>query len=65
VLVTPNGTLSFGLDYRLNSRRETVVLGKYGPTGLPLARAREKCIDAKRAISEGRSMPLLQPDPAL
>ena len=55
VLVTPNGTLSFRLDYRLNGRRETVVIGKYGPTGLSLARAREKCIDAKRAISEGRS----------
>ena len=55
VLVTPNGTLSFRLDYRLNGRRETVVFGKYGPAGLSLARAREKCIDAKRAISEGRS----------
>ena len=55
VLVTPNGSLSFRLDYRLNGRRETVVFGKYGPTGLSLARAREKCIDAKRAISEGRS----------
>jgi integrase len=55
VLVTPNGTLSFRLDYRLNGRRETVVFGKYGTTGLSLARAREKCIDAKRAISEGRS----------
>ena len=55
MLVTPNGTLSFRLDYRLNGRRETVVFGKYGPTGLSLARAREKCIDAKRAISEGRS----------
>jgi integrase len=55
VLVTPGGTLSFRLDYRLNGRRETVVLGKYGPTGLSLARAREKCIDARRAIGEGRS----------
>ena len=36
-------------------RRETVTFGKYGPAGLSLARARELCIDAKRAISEGRS----------
>lgn len=36
-------------------RRETVTFGKYGPTGLSLARARELCIDAKRAIAEGRS----------
>lgn len=55
VVVSPAGTLSFRLDYRLHGRRETVVLGKYGPTGLSLARAREKCIDAKRAVGEGRS----------
>jgi integrase len=55
VLVTPKGSLSFAMDYRLNGRRETVTLGKYGPTGLSLARARELCIDAKRAIQEGRS----------
>jgi hypothetical protein len=47
--------VSFALDYRLNGRRETVIFGKYGPTGLSLARARELCIDAKRAIKEGRS----------
>ncbi|TCU18254.1 uncharacterized protein DUF4102 [Rhizobium sullae] len=40
---------------RLNGRRETLTLGRYGPDGLSLARAREKLIDAKRAISEGRS----------
>jgi len=55
VVVSPTGTLSFRLDYRLHGRRETVVLGKYGPTGLSLARAREKCIDARRAVGEGRS----------
>lgn len=55
VLVKPSGTLTFRLDYRLNGRRETVTFGKYGPAGLSLARARELCIDAKRAIGEGRS----------
>jgi integrase len=55
VLVRPSGTLSFQLDYRMNGRRETVTFGKYGPVGLSLARARELCIDAKRAIAEGRS----------
>src|SRR5690606_20425407 len=55
VLVKPSGTLTFRLDYRLNGRRETVTFGKYGPAGLSLARARELCIDAKRAIAEGRS----------
>ena len=55
VLVRPSGTLSFQLDYRMNGRRETVTFGKYGPAGLSLARARELCIDAKRAIAGGRS----------
>src|SRR3984893_5202007 len=55
VLVRPSGTITFQLDYRMNGRRETVTFGKYGPAGLSLARARELCIDAKRAIAEGRS----------
>lgn len=55
VVVQPSGVIVFRLDYRLNGRRETVTLGRYGPAGLSLARAREKLIDARRAISEGRS----------
>ncbi|HEY5208048.1 MAG TPA: integrase arm-type DNA-binding domain-containing protein [Stellaceae bacterium] len=55
MLVRPSGILTFQLNYRMNGRRETVTFGKYGPAGLSLARARELCIDAKRAISEGRS----------
>jgi integrase len=53
--VSTSGAISFRLDYRLHGRRETVTFGRYGPAGLSLARAREKCIDAKRAIAEGRS----------
>lgn len=55
VHVSPGGTLSFRLDYRLNGRRETVNFGKYGRDGISLARAREMCLDAKRAVREGRS----------
>lgn len=55
VLVSPGGTISFRLDYRLNGRRETVTFGKYAASDLSLARAREKCIDAKRLINEGQS----------
>ncbi|SOB87098.1 Integrase [Sphingomonas guangdongensis] len=55
VLVTVKGGISFRLDYRLNGRRETLTLGKYGPDGLSLARAREKCIDARRLVAEGHS----------
>lgn len=55
VVVQPSGAIVFRYDYRLNGRRETLTLGRYGSDGLSLARAREKLIDAKRAISEGRS----------
>ena len=55
VRVGTNGTISFRYDYRVNGRRETVTFGKYGSSGLSLARAREKCIDAKRMIQEGLS----------
>lgn len=55
VVVQPSGAIVFRYDYRLNGRRETLTLGRYGPEGLSLARARENLIDAKRAISEGRS----------
>jgi hypothetical protein len=47
--------LVFRFDYRINGRRESLTLGRYGATGLSLARAREKLIDAKRSISEGLS----------
>ena len=55
VVVQPSGAIVFRLDYRLNGRRETLTLGRYGPAGLSLARAREKVIDARRASAEGRS----------
>lgn len=44
----PSGAISFRLDYRLNGRRETVYLGKYGRDGISLALARERCLDARR-----------------
>ena len=55
VHVTTKGALSVSARLPLNGRRETVTFGKYGPAGLSLARARELCIDARRAIAEGRS----------
>jgi hypothetical protein len=55
VTVSTACTVTFRYDYRINSRRETLTIGRYGPGGLSLARAREKCIDAKRAVSEGQS----------
>lgn len=55
VRVAPSGAISFRLDYRLNGRRETVYLGRSARDGISLARVRELCIDAWRAIAEGRS----------
>ena len=55
VVVQPSGSVVFRYDYRMNGRRETLTLGRYGAAGLSLARAREKLIDAQRAIQEGRS----------
>ncbi|ABS62793.1 integrase family protein [Parvibaculum lavamentivorans DS-1] len=55
VLVSPTGALTFRFDYRLNGRRETVIIGRYGPTGVSLARAREKLIEAKLMIQDGVS----------
>lgn len=34
IAVTKTGHISFRYDYRLNGRRETIVLGKYGPDGI-------------------------------
>ena len=53
--VAPSGAITFRLDYRLHGRRETLHLGRYGPSGLSLGLAREKCIDARRILTEGRS----------
>ncbi len=55
VTVSPRGTVTFRYDYRLNGRRETLTIGRYGPDGISLARARARCMDAKRAVAEGRS----------
>jgi integrase len=55
VLVTTTGCISFRYDYRLNGRRETFVIGRYNSRGLTLALAREKCLEARRAVDRGES----------
>jgi integrase len=55
VVIQPAGAIVFRYDYRLNGRRETLTIGRYGLGGLSLARARERLVDAKRMISEGIS----------
>src|SRR5690606_37669546 len=56
VTVSKTGTITFRYDYRLNGRRETLTLRRYGPGGVsrPRARARERRLDARRAAADGR-----------
>lgn len=54
-LVSPSGVISFRYDYRLNGRRETFVIGRYNPRGLTLALAREKCLEARKAVERNES----------
>lgn len=55
VSVTPTGTITFRYDYRLNGRRETLTIGKYGDDGINLAEARDKLMFARKQVSEGIS----------
>lgn len=54
VTVSTTGTVTFRYDYRLNGRRETLTIGHCGPAGISLAMAREKLLDAKKAVAEGK-----------
>jgi integrase len=55
VAVSPAGQIVFRFDYRLNGRRETVTFGRYGEDGLSLAEARERCLSARKMVSDGQS----------
>lgn len=55
VTVSTSGTVTFRYDYRLNGRRETLTLGRYGPGGISLAMARELLLDARKAVLKGTS----------
>jgi integrase len=71
VAVLRTGNISFRYDYRLNGRRETLVIGQYDPNlgakqmrelsaleygmSISLAEARQLLVEAKRAIEQGDS----------
>lgn len=55
VAVLTSGTASFRYDYRINGRRETLVIGQYGRDGISLAEAREELIAAKKLLKAGQS----------
>lgn len=53
--VKTTGRIVFRFDYRLHARRETLTIGHYGKDGVSLAEARERCIEARKAVKEGQS----------
>ncbi|MCV2218517.1 Arm DNA-binding domain-containing protein [Thauera sp. Sel9] len=53
--VSPAGTVTFRYDYRLNGRRETLTIGRYGPSGISLAMARELLLEARKTVLQGIS----------
>lgn len=55
VAVAPTGQITFRYDYRLNGRRETLTIGRYGSGAVSLAEARELCVVARRMVAEGHS----------
>lgn len=59
VAILPTGSISFRYDYRINGRRETLTIGRYGFGGISLAAAREKLLDARQLVRDGIS-PALQ-----
>jgi len=54
-LVSTSGQISFRYDYRLHGRRETLTIGRYGDDGVSLAEARERCMAARKLVSQGIS----------
>lgn len=55
VTISPAGTITFRYDYRINGRRETLTIGKYGTDGINLSEARERLMVARKQVSEGIS----------
>lgn len=55
VAVTTKGSVSFRYDYRINGRRETLTIGRYGSDGISLAEAREKLMEARKLVNLGIS----------
>lgn len=55
VVVTPKGSKVFRYDYRIDGKRKTLTIGKYGRAGLSLEEAREACLRARKMVSAGIS----------
>jgi integrase len=57
--VSATGQITFRYDYRLNGRRETLTIGRYGEDGITLAVARERLMAARKMVAE-RASPALE-----
>lgn len=55
VSVAKSGTVSFRYDYRINGRRETLTIGRYGADGISLAEARDRLNEARKLLEKGIS----------
>ena len=58
LLVRPNGSKLWRFRYKFNGRESMLGLGAYemgSPDHVPLALARERCIEARRALKDGRN----------
>ena len=55
VTVSPANTVTFRYDYRLNGRRETLTIGRYGPGGISLATARELLLNRPGSTRHSRA----------
>ncbi len=60
VFVTKTGIISFRYDYRINNRRETLTIGKFGSFGITLKEAREQLAEAKKLVAKGISPAMLK-----
>ena len=56
MLFNPGGAVSFRFDYRLNGRRETLTVGRYGDSGITLAEARERAKKARVGKDKSREI---------
>ena len=55
VVVSPKGTVTFRYDYRINGRRETLTIGRYGSDAMSLAEARDELMQARKLVHDGIS----------
>src|ERR1700752_1911196 len=53
--VAPSGQITFRYDYRLNGRRETLTIGRYGTGGLSLSAGRGLCGGGRKLVAAGQS----------